>query len=214
MTAQHTGDRKRVAIYTRVSTDDQTTENQRRELLAVAQRHGWNVVAEFTDQGISGRHGRDRRPGLDALLKAVTRREVDVVAAWSVDRLGRSLQHLVSTLGEIHGAGGNLYLHMQAIDTTTPAGRAVFGMMGVFAEFERAMIVERVNAGIARAKEKGTKSGRPFGRPPMAASTDKAIRAALAAGGKSQRTIAAELGTSHGTVHRISLAMRVHPAAL
>jgi DNA invertase Pin-like site-specific DNA recombinase len=112
----------------------------------------------------------------------VTRREIDVVAAWSVDRLGRSLQDLVGFLAELKGAGVDLYLHAQALDTTTPAGRALFQMLGVFSEFERAIIVERVNAGIARAKVCGTKSGRPIGRPPLAAERDAAIRAELAAG--------------------------------
>ena len=90
----------RVALYVRVSTDQQTIKNQERELQAVAERHGWQVVAVFKDQGISGAKGRDGRPGLDKLLQAVARKEVDMVAAWSVDRLGRSLQDLVR-----HSAG-------------------------------------------------------------------------------------------------------------
>jgi DNA invertase Pin-like site-specific DNA recombinase len=196
---------RRVAIYTRVSTDDQTTETQRRELLAVAERYGWNVVAEFTDQGISGTKGRDKRPGLDAMLKAITRREIDVVAAWSVDRLGRSLPDLVGILGDINAAGVNLYLHAQAVNTTTPAGRAVFGMMSVFAQFERAMIVERVNAGIARARAKGTRSGRPFGRPRVDAKTEAAIREALMASDRpGLRKIATTFQVGNGTVERIA----------
>ena len=143
---------KRVAIYLRVSTSEQTTGNQRHELEAVAARHGWNVVEVYEDAGISGAKGRDQRPGLDALLKAVARREVDMVAAWSIDRLGRSLQDLLSFLGELHAKGCDLYLHVQGLDTSTPSGRAMFQMMGVFAEFERAMIQERVKAGLARAK--------------------------------------------------------------
>lgn len=152
---------KRVALYLRVSTGEQTTENQRRELAAVAQRAGWEIVAVFEDAGVSGAKGRDKRPGYDAMLKAVTRREVDMVAAWSVDRLGRSMQELTAFLGELHARGADLYLHQQALDTTTPSGKAMFGMMAVFAEFERAMIVERVNAGLARAKAQGKKLGRP-----------------------------------------------------
>jgi DNA invertase Pin-like site-specific DNA recombinase len=115
-------------------------------------------------------------------LKAVTRREVDVAAAWSVDRLGRSLQDLVGLLGEFKAAGCDLYLDRQAVDTTTPAGRPLFQMLGVFAEFERAIIVERIHAGIARVRDQGTKSGKPIGRPPLAAKRDAAIRATLAAG--------------------------------
>lgn len=152
---------RKVALYVRVSTKDQATENQRRELVEVAERAGWNVVAVYSDEGISGAKGRDKRPGFDALLKAVTRREVDMVAAWSVDRLGRSLQNLVETLESLRAAGADLYLHKQALDTTTPAGRAMFGMLGVFAEFEREIIVERVRAGMATAKAKGKTVGRP-----------------------------------------------------
>jgi len=129
---------KRVAFYHRVSTNGQTTANQRRELQAVAKRHGWHVVEVFEDNGISsGAKDRDQRPGLDALLKAVARREFDMVAAWSVDRLGRSLKNLVEVLGELHAKGVDLYLHQQGLDASTPSGRAMFQMMGVFAEFER-----------------------------------------------------------------------------
>jgi DNA invertase Pin-like site-specific DNA recombinase len=149
------------AIYVRVSTGSQTTENQLRELRQVAERHGWRVAAEFADNGISGSKGRDQRPGLDAMMQAVARREVDVVMAWSVDRLGRSLQNLVELLAELHGKRVDLYLHQQGIDTATPAGKALFQMMGVFAEFERAMIRERVNSGLARAKAQGKRLGRP-----------------------------------------------------
>jgi len=150
---------KRVGIYIRVSTDGQTTANQRRELEAVAARSGWEIVGIYEDAGISGAKGRDRRPGFDRLLKDATARKVDMIAAWSVDRLGRSLQHLVGFLNELQALGCDLYLHQQAIDTTTPSGRAMFQMCGVFAEFERSMIVERVNAGLKRAKAQGVKLG-------------------------------------------------------
>ena len=152
--------KRRVGIYLRVSTDGQTTENQRRELEAVAARSGWEVVDFYEDAGISGSNGREKRPGLDRLLKDATARRINLIAAWSVDRLGRSLQHLVELLNELQALHCNLYLHQQAIDTTTPSGKAMFQMCGVFAEFERAMIVERVNSGLARAKAKGVKLGR------------------------------------------------------
>jgi DNA invertase Pin-like site-specific DNA recombinase len=152
--------KRRVGIYLRVSTDGQTTENQRRELEAVAARSGWEVVDFYRDAGISGSNGREKRPGLDRLLKDATARRINMIAAWSVDRLGRSLQHLVELLNELQALHCNLYLHQQAIDTTTPSGKAMFQMCGVFAEFERAMIVERVNSGLARAKAKGVKLGR------------------------------------------------------
>ncbi len=148
------------AIYVRVSTDEQTTTNQLRELRAVAERAGWEVVGTYTDKGISGAKGRDGRPAFDAMLKEATRRRFDVIMAWSVDRLGRSLQDLIGFLTEIHGQGVHLYLHQQAVDTTTPAGKALFQMMGVFAEFERAMIQERVKAGLQRARAEGKQIGR------------------------------------------------------
>jgi DNA invertase Pin-like site-specific DNA recombinase len=151
--------KRRVGIYLRVSTDGQTTENQRRELEAVAARSGWEVVGFYEDT-ITGSKGRDQRPGFDRLLKDATARRINMIAAWSVDRLGRSLQHLVGFLNELQALHCNLYLHQQAIDTTTPSGKAMFQMCGVFAEFERALIVERVNAGIARAKEAGVEFGR------------------------------------------------------
>jgi DNA invertase Pin-like site-specific DNA recombinase len=151
---------KRIALYLRVSTSKQDTENQRRELEAVAKRSGWHVVGVFEDAGISGAKGRNERPGLDALLKAVNAREFDLVAAWSVDRLGRSLTDLLSILQHLKDKGVDLFLHQQGIDTSTTAGKAMFQMLGVFAEFERGIIRERVNAGLARAKAKGTKLGR------------------------------------------------------
>jgi DNA invertase Pin-like site-specific DNA recombinase len=152
--------KQRVGIYLRVSTDGQTTANQRRELEAVAARSGWEVVGFYEDAGISGSNGREKRPGLDRLLNDATARKTNMIAAWSVDRLGRSLQHLVGFLNELQALNCNLYLHQQAIDTTTPSGRAMFQMCGVFAEFEKSMIVERVNAGIARAKHAGVEFGR------------------------------------------------------
>jgi DNA invertase Pin-like site-specific DNA recombinase len=156
---------KTVALYLRVSTGEQTVENQRRELMAACERRGWRVVAEFCDEGISGANGRDKRPGFDKLCRAIVRHQFDIVAAWSVDRLGRSLQDLVGFLGEVHAAGVDLYLDRQGVDTSTPAGKALFQMLGVFAEFERSIIQERIAAGIARARAKGTRSGKAFGRP-------------------------------------------------
>jgi DNA invertase Pin-like site-specific DNA recombinase len=192
---------KRVAIYTRVSTNDgkQTTENQLRDLHMMAERMGWTVVAHFTDEGISGARGREKRPGLDALLKGITRREFDMVAAWSVCRLGRSLQHLVSLLGDLDARGVDLYLHVQALDTSTPSGKAMFGMLGVFAEFERAMISERVKAGLARSARKG-------GRPRLDADKAEQIRRSLARGTSINAT-AKKLRVGVGTVHRMKQQM-------
>ena len=193
---------KRVALYVRVSTDHQSVRNQEIELQVVAERHGWTVVTVFKDQGISGAKGRDQRPGFDKLLKAVARREFDMVAAWSVDRLGRSLIDLVGVLQELHAKQVDLYLHQQGIDTTTSSGKAMFQMMGVFAEFERAMVHERVMAGLARARAEGKQLGRPATVADDAAKV-RTIRAARAAG-KSIRAIAREQGVGIGTVSRLT----------
>jgi DNA invertase Pin-like site-specific DNA recombinase len=163
---------KKVAIYARVSTDSQTVANQLQELQAVAERQGWIIVQTFVDEGISGAKGRDKRPGYDALLKAVARREIDLVASWSVDRLGRSLPDLVAFLSDIQAKDVDLYLHRQGLDTSTPSGRAMFGMLGVFAEFERAMIRERIMSGLRRTSKKS-------GRKPMSNDRLDTIRASL-----------------------------------
>ena len=189
---------KRVAIYARVSTDRQTTAQQLNELRAVARRHGWKIAGEYVDHGISGSKGRDQRPQLDALLKASARREFDVIAAWSVDRLGRSLMHLITLLDEIRGKGIDLYLHQQGLDTATPSGKALFQMCGVFAEFERAMIRERVRAGLTRAKAEGKR----LGRPPVSAIIETRVRA-LRRKGKGMIAIAREVGCGVGTVQRL-----------
>ena len=152
--------RKTVAIYLRVSTQEQTTENQLLELMQVVQKSNWQVFKIYEDAGFSGSKGRDKRPEFDQMQKDAVRRKFDLVLAWSVDRLGRSVQDLISFLNELHSVECDLYLHQQGVDTTTPAGKAMFQMLGVFAEFERAMIQERVKAGLARAKGKGVKLGR------------------------------------------------------
>jgi DNA invertase Pin-like site-specific DNA recombinase len=132
------------------------------------------------------------------MLKAAVRKEFDILAAWSVDRLGRSLQHLVSFLDEIHSKRIDLYLHQQGIDTTTPAGKALFQMCGVFAEFERAMIQERVKAGLARARAQG----KVLGRPRVSAKVEMQVRN-LRAKGRGIHWIAREAGVGVGTVQRI-----------
>ena len=124
-----------------------------------------NSLISNRDEGISGTKGRDKRPGLDALLKSVARREFDIVAAWSVCRLGRSLPDLIGLLGELQARDIDLYLHQQALDTSTPSGRMLFGMLGVFSEFERAMIRDRVMAGLDRARSSGKRLGRPRTTP-------------------------------------------------
>jgi DNA invertase Pin-like site-specific DNA recombinase len=189
---------KRVGIYVRVSTDGQSVANQQRELEAVAQRHGWDVVSVFADHGVSGT--KEQRPALTKLLQAVARKDVDVVVAWSVDRLGRSLQQLLAFLGELKAKGVDLYLHQQGVDTGTPAGKALFQMLGVFAEFERSLIVERVNAGLRRARAQGKRLGRPRVGPEV----ESRIRRELALG-RGIKTTARKVGVGVGTVQRVKL---------
>ena len=193
---------KRAVLYLRVSTLDQTTANQERELREVAARMGCDIIKVYKDHGISGAKGREKRPAFDALCRDAAQRKFDVVMAWSVDRLGRSLQDLVAFLSELHALRIDLFLHQQGLDTTTPAGKAMFQMMGVFAEFESAMIQERVRAGLARARSEGKR----LGRPPIPADLEKAIRAALNKPGRTEgvRKIAARFGVDPGTVQRVS----------
>jgi DNA invertase Pin-like site-specific DNA recombinase len=194
---------KRAVLYLRVSTLDQTTANQERELREVAGRMGCEIVQVYKDHGISGAKGRDKRPAFDRLCRDAAQRKFDLVMAWSVDRLGRSLQDLVGFLSELHALRIDLFLHQQGLDTTTPGGKAMFQMLGVFAEFERAMIQERVRAGLRRAKDEGKR----LGRPRLAADLEKRILDALKARkttGDSVRKIAARFGVAASTVQTIS----------
>jgi DNA invertase Pin-like site-specific DNA recombinase len=152
---------KTAAIYARVSTSQQNVSNQLLELRQTAERFGWRVVAELVDAGISGAKSRSDRPGFDRLFHMVQRNEIDVVMAWDVSRLGRSIQDLVTFMKELQGAGIDLYIHQQAINTATPAGRMVFGIFSALGEYETELIRERINAGLARARKEGKKLGRP-----------------------------------------------------
>ncbi len=195
---------KRAAIYARVSTKNgQTPQNQIIRLREVASKAGWEVVEEYVDRGISGAKGRDKRPAFNRLCTAATKREIDVVMAWSVDRLGRSLQDLVAFLSELQASKVDLYLDRQGIDTTTPGGKALFQMMGVFAEFERAMIQERIHAGLARARREGKR----LGRPKVGKKTERAILAARAEG-KGINRIATDLSVGSSTVRRVIAEVR------
>jgi DNA invertase Pin-like site-specific DNA recombinase len=189
---------KRVGIYLRVSTADQTVENQRQDLLRVAQQRGWEIVEEYIDHGISGAKGRDKRPAFDRLAKAAAHGKLDMVAAWSIDRLGRNLVHLVQFTEELRQQGVDLYLHQQQVDTSSAAGRAFLQVAGVFAEFERSVIVERINAGLARAKSQG----KHLGRPAVSAKTEQRIRD-LRAAGLGMRKIGKQLGCGSSTVQRV-----------
>jgi DNA invertase Pin-like site-specific DNA recombinase len=199
---------KHVALYLRVSTSEQTTENQRQELQTVAMRAGWEIVEVYEDAGISGAKGRDQRPAFAKMLKDATRRHFDMIASWSVDRLGRSLQGLLGFITDIQAVGVDLYLHQQAIDTSTPSGKAMFQMCGVFAEFERSMIQERVNAGLRRAKAQGKKLGRPRVDPRI----EEQIKERRQAGAGILR-IAKEIGVGTSVVQRVVADMTEYAVA-
>jgi DNA invertase Pin-like site-specific DNA recombinase len=194
---------KRVAIYVRVSTDGQTVDNQIIALRELAERRGWQIVGVYNDAGISGSKGRDKRPGLDSLLKDATRRKFDVVMSWSIDRLGRSLVDLLHTVQHLEQCGVDLFLEQQALDTTTPGGRLMFQVCGAFAEFERAMIRERVKLGLKRAVAEGKQLGRPQVDGKFAA----AAKLELEKGTGILKT-ARLLGLGTGTVQRIKREMR------
>ena len=151
----------RVAIYGRVSTSEQTTDNQINFLQEIVSRNGWELVQTYVDEGISGTKGRDKRPEFDRLCKDMVRRRFNRILVWDISRLGRSLQHLVEFLNEVQSVNCHLYIHQSGLDTSTPSGRMMFQMVGVFSEFERSMISERVKLGLNRVRSKGIKLGRP-----------------------------------------------------
>ena len=188
---------KRAVLYLRVSKNEQTIENQRIELERVAAAKGWKVIATFKDEGISGAFGREVRAQYDLMLKQGVQAKFDVVLGWDVSRLSRSLVDLVTTLDELHACGIDLYLHQQAIDTTTPAGKAMFQMCGVFAEFERGILSERVKAGLNRAREQG----KLLGRPVKVANIRQLIEDRKR--GKTIRQIAIDHRVSIGKVHKL-----------
>jgi len=194
--------KKRAALYVRVSTDHQTVENQTRELQQVAERRGWEVVHVYSDAGISGAKGRDSRPGLDQMINDAKRRKFDVVMAWAIDRLGRSLIGLLNTIQELEACGVDLYLDQQAIDTTTPMGKLVFQVTGAFAQFEHSMIKQRVHAGLKRAVAQGKR----LGRPKLDRATERKAEKLLGEG-KGVLKVAKTLGIGTSTVQRIKAAL-------
>jgi DNA invertase Pin-like site-specific DNA recombinase len=149
----------RVALYCRVSTTDQTCENQLRDLRDYCQARGWESPQEYVDHGVSG--ATDRRPALDALMAAVRGRKLDVVAVAAFDRFARSTRHLVTALDEMQHVGVQFISLREAIDTGSPLGRAVFVIVGAIAELERSLIVERIHSGLRRARANGVRIGRP-----------------------------------------------------
>ncbi len=190
---------KKVAIYARVSTDKQTTENQLTELRAVANRMGYEIVQEYVENGISGAKSRSDRPYLDAMLKDAVRGRFDMVLCWSIDRLGRSLQNLVEILNELQAMKIDLFFLQQGMDTSTPSGRMIFSVFGAIGEFERNLIRERVIAGQRRAIANGVKMGRP-------SKMNDGLRSAiqlLREKGMGIKQIARELKVGIGTVYSV-----------
>jgi DNA invertase Pin-like site-specific DNA recombinase len=185
----------RVALYSRVSTLNlQDPELQARELREYAQRRGWQISREYVDSGVSG--SKDSRPALNELLADVHQRKCDVVLVWKLDRLGRSLRHLVNTLAELEGRGVAFVSLRDNLDLSTPAGRLMFNVIGAMAEFERALIQERVKAGLRNARAKGKR----LGRPKVVA--DGSRVAALRKAGSSWSEICEQTGLSKGTAQR------------
>jgi len=196
--------RKRAALYLRVSTDRQTVENQAKALEAVAAHRGWDIVATYSDKGVSGAKARKDRPQLDQMLRDAQRGRFDIVMAFALDRLGRSLSDLLDMIKHLDACRVDLFINRanasgDVLDTTTPMGKLLFHVTGAFAEFERNMIVQRVNAGLDRARDKGV----VLGRPRVGDRTEAAIRKALARGDKGMLKIAAELGVGSSTVQRV-----------
>ena len=190
---------KKVCLYCRVSTSHQTPENQLRELREVAERMGYEIVSEFIDNGISGAKSRKDRPALDEMMKLAIQRKFEMVMCWSIDRLGRSLQHLVEILNELHAMKIDLYFMQQGMDTTTPSGRMIFSVFGAIGEFERNLIRERVIAGQQRAKAAGVHIGRPT---KMNDGMKSAIKA-MHQNGMSIRQIAKSCKVGVGTVYSV-----------
>jgi len=194
---------KKVVAYIRVSTDKQSVENQLNELTSVADRNGWELVHTYCDKGISGAFGRDKRPAFDELLKDANRKEFDGILVWSIDRIGRSLQDLISFLDDVQSKDIDLYIHQQGLDSSTPTGRLMFSLVGSFAEYERTLIKERVRAGMERAKKSGTKSGRAIGRPTNVNDGTKSAVIELHKSGMSMNKICKTLSIGSGTLYKL-----------
>ncbi|MGE0200711.1 MAG: recombinase family protein [Candidatus Melainabacteria bacterium] len=189
---------QRVAFYLRVSTDGQTIENQQKELDLLAKLERWNDVEIFQDEGVSGSLGREARPGFNELLHRAERGHFDVVAAWSLDRLGREPKDVFELTALASKKGFTIYLHKDRIDTSTAAGELFFTIMAGMAKFERRRLQERVKAGLARARAQG----KTLGRPVSVGGDTKSRIIQLRAEGKTVRQIASEVGVGVGSVAR------------
>jgi len=190
----------RAAIYARVRTHNrQNPEMQRAEVREYCRRRGWQIVGEFVDEGISG--SKEHRPALDGLLSDCRKRLVDAVVVYRYDRFARSLRQLVNALDEFRALGIDFVSLHEGVDTSTPNGRLVFGIFASIAEFERELIRDRVRSGLAHAKSRGRKLGRPR------VVVDASKVAFLRAQGRSWAAISAELGLSKGTAQRACAAL-------
>ncbi|MCZ7645925.1 MAG: recombinase family protein [Planctomycetota bacterium] len=192
---------KRIAIYARVSTSDQDAGMQLDELRDHAGRRGWSIVEEYVDEGVSG--SKASRPKLDLLMKDARRRRFDSVLVWRFDRFARSTVHLLAALEEFRNQGIDFISIHEAVDTSTPMGRMVFTVVAAVAELERSLIIERVRAGVARARAKGKRLGRPLGTKIPVAEVGKLIESGL-----SIRAVAERLGVGVGSVHRAAKAFQ------
>lgn len=186
----------RVGLYARVSTSNgqQDPEMQLRELREYAERRGWQIAEVYTDAGISG--SKDSRPALNRLMIDAQQRRIDAVLVWKLDRFGRSLRHLVNALAQLEALGIAFVSLRDNLDLTTPSGRLMFQIIGAMAEFERALIQERVKAGLRNARAKGKRLGRPR------VFVNESKIAVLRSSGASWRAIALELGVGMGTIYR------------
>ena len=186
---------KKCVIYSRISKSSQEVENQIKLLKEISKQKGFELVDVISDV-MSGSKGRNERKGFDKLIKGSIRKEWDSILVWSVDRLGRSLKDLVSFLDEINSVGCDLYIHQSGLDTSTPSGKMMFQMIGVFAEFERTMISERVKLGLARTDKK---LGRPTNMNDGMVSSVKFMREK----GIGIKKIASDLQIGVGTVYKV-----------
>ena len=188
----------KVCIYSRTSHFESNPENQLNELREIANRNNWTVIHEYTDRGISGAKGRDKRPQFDAMIKSAMRKDFDLVMFWAVDRASRSLSHLVEMMEDLDSKKVNMYFHQQSIDTSTPSGKAMIQMAGVFASYERSMIRERILASHARARAEGKTIGRPSQINDALITSIKFMREK----GIGIKKIAKELSVGVGTVYK------------
>ena len=189
----------KVIVYARVSSSNQNPDNQLNDLRLIAKRNDWTIIQEYVDAGISGAKGRDKRPEFDAMLKSAMRKDADLVMFWSIDRASRNLSHLVEMMNDLHSKNVGMYFHQQSIDSTTPSGKAMLQMAGVFAEFERGMLRERVLSSHARARAEG----KTIGRPSQINDALKTSIQFMRDKGVGIKKIAKELNVGVGTVYKV-----------